>query len=138
MFIAWSFEKHPFAQFIHLSAGDELALDNSARVLELVQLEEYQELWPVGLKADRKSKSLWRTEQNGGLKAGSAGGQVMGFGAGVGLGNEGDDPETLEFGGAILIDDPNKPDDIDSEVERKRINRRVNGTIRSRINCIFI
>ena len=74
MFIAWSLAKNPRAQFIHLSYSDELALDNSARVLELIQLDEYQELWPISLKPDRKSKSLWRTEQGGGLKAGAAGG----------------------------------------------------------------
>jgi predicted phage terminase large subunit-like protein len=125
MFIAWSLAKNPRAQFIHLSYSDELALDNSARVLELIQLDEYQELWPVSLKPDRKSKSLWRTAQGGGLKAGAAGGAVTGFGAGV----PGDD-----FGGAIIIDDPLKPDDIYSEAIVSTTNRRLNATIKSRVN----
>lgn len=125
MFIAWSLAKNPRAQFIHLSYSDELALDNSARVLELIQLDEFQELWPISLKPDRKSKSLWRTEQGGGLKAGAAGGAVTGFGAGV---------DDTEFGGAIIIDDPLKPDDAESEKVRRTINRRLNATIKSRVN----
>lgn len=125
MFIAWSLAKNPACQFIHLSYSDELALDNSARVLELIQLDEYQALWPVQLKPDRKSKSLWRTEQGGGLKAGAAGGAVTGFGAGV---------DDTRFGGAIIIDDPLKPDDEEYEAIRRKTNRRLNATIKSRLN----
>lgn len=125
MFIAWSLAKNPKCQFIHLSYSDELALDNSARILELIQSDEYQELWQVSLKPDRKSKSLWRTEQGGGLKAGAAGGAVTGFGAGV---------DDQGFGGAIIIDDPLKPDDEEYEAIRRKTNRRINATIKSRLN----
>lgn len=38
------------------------------------------------------------------------------------------------FGGAIVIDDPIKPDDALSDVKRKRINDRFNSTIRNRVN----
>lgn len=126
MFIAWSLAKNPRAQFIHLSYSDELALDNSARVKELILTEEFQALWPIRLSPDRQAKGLWRTVDGGGLKAGAAGGAVTGFGAGVT-----DD----EFGGAIIIDDPLKPDDAESETERTKVNRRLNGTIKSRLNA---
>ena len=84
MFIAWCIAINPKSQFIHLSYADELATDNSARIKELIALQEYQELWPVQMNADRNAKSLWRTQQGGGLKAGPAGGIVMGFGADLG------------------------------------------------------
>lgn len=126
MFIAWCLAKNKAAQFIHLSYADELALDNSARVKDLVMLDEFQCLWPLSLNPDRKAKGLWRTAEGGGLKAGPAGGSVTGFGAGVG--EEG-------FGGAIIIDDPLKPDDAESDVERNKINRRLNSTIASRVNA---
>jgi len=39
-----------------------------------------------------------------------------------------------EFHGAIIIDDPVKPDDADSETKRERVNDRFENTIRSRTN----
>jgi phage terminase large subunit-like protein len=125
MFIAWALAKNPKAQFIHLSYSDELALDNSARVKELIALDEYQALWNITLNPDRKAKGLWRTCQGGGLKAGAAGGSVTGFGAGV---------DDTEFGGAIIVDDPLKPDDEEYETIRRKTNRRLNATIKSRLN----
>lgn len=127
MFIAWSMAQNPKAQFIHLSFSDPLALDNSGRVRELIETEEFQELWPIQIKTDTKAKNLWRTEQRGGVKAGSARGMVTGFGAGLGEDQEG-------FGGALIIDDPLKPDDAESETEIRNTNRRLNNTIRSRLN----
>lgn len=38
------------------------------------------------------------------------------------------------FGGAILIDDPIKPEDADSEIVRERVNQRFDSTIRNRTN----
>jgi len=125
MFIAWSLAKNPRAQFIHLSYSDELALDNSSRIKELLALDEFQALWPIRLNAARQAKGLWRTAQGGGVKAGAAGGAVIGFGAGV---------DDTEFGGAIIIDDPLKADDEESDVRRRSTNRRLNATIKSRLN----
>lgn len=140
MFVAWCLAKSPKCQFIHLSSADTLALDNSSRIKELMALDEYQELWPVTLKKETQAKELWRTVEGGGLKAGAAGGIVTGFGAGVaytqpGVPVEDTDPEQVPFGGAILIDDALKPDDAESELERKNVNRRINGTIKSRCNA---
>ena len=130
MFIAWCIMLDARSQFIHLSYSDELALDNSGRVQELILLDEFQELWPIKLKKDTKAKGLWRTDKSGGVKAGAAGGSVTGFGAGRGA----DDDDTAKFGGAIIIDDPLKPDDEMSEAIRTKTNRRMNGTIKSRVN----
>ena len=130
MFIAWCLMLNARCQFIHLSYSDELALDNSGRVKELIQLEEFQELWPLQIKKDTQSKGLWRTHLNGGMKAGTAGGSVTGFGAGLGE----DDAGESRFGGALIIDDPLKPDDEESEAIRKKTNRRLNATIKSRLN----
>lgn len=135
MFSAWCLAKHPRAQFIHLSFSGELAHDNSARIRELVLRDEFQALWPTQLNADRSAKSLWRTRQGGGLKAGAAGSTVTGFGCGLLDGEEGDDPKNLVFGGAMLVDDPLKPDDAESDAERYNVNKRFNGTIKSRLNA---
>ena len=57
----------------------------------------------------------------------SAAGQVTGFGAGT-VG------ESEMFGGAIIIDDPIKPDDAYSETIREKVNHRFDSTIRNRVN----
>jgi len=126
MFMAWSFTRNQSCQFIHLSYSDELALDNSSRTKELIESEWYQCLWPVPMNPKRSSKGLWRTKAGGGVKAGAAGGSVTGFGAGV---------SNNIFGGAIIIDDPLKVDDADSDVERDKVNKRLNATITSRVNA---
>lgn len=149
--------RNPRAKFIHLSYSDELALDNSAKCRETVTSSEYQELWPVQLKSDADSKKKWYTEQGGGVYATAAGGAVTGFGAGsladlAADGGSGDlvDEDPLDdffadredqgpidpnlFYGAIIIDDPIKVDDADNEKERNRVNKRLNGTIKSRRN----
>jgi phage terminase large subunit-like protein len=78
------------------------------------------------LKKDAQSKKKWFNDSGGGMYATASGGAITGFGAGV----DGVDG----FGGAILIDDPLKPDDAFSEVERNKVNNRYNNTIRSRTN----
>lgn len=80
----------------------------------------------MNLKKDAQSKSKWFNEYGGGVYATSSGGAITGFGAGV--------SESTEFSGAIIIDDPLKPDDAFSEIKRKAINDRYNNTIRSRVN----
>ena len=120
MFIAWSLAKNPKAKFIHLSYSDALALDNSSLTKEYVQSDSFQSLWPIELKKDSQSNKKWYTNSGGGVYATASGGAITGFGAGS--------------GGAIIIDDPLKPDDAVSEVKRSFINNRYNTTIRSRVN----
>lgn len=141
--------KNPKAKFIHLSYSDDLALDNSAKCRETIATPEYQALWPVQIKSDSDSKKKWYTEQGGGMYATAAGGPVTGFGAGSladtvlrGGRDEFDDffagdDEELDpelFYGAIIIDDPIKVEDAESEKERERVNKRLNSTIKSRRN----
>lgn len=125
-FVSWCLGKNPKCKFIHLSYSDELALDNSSAIKEIVQHEEYQNLWPMVLKQDSQSKKKWFNTDGGGMLAAAAGGAVTGFGAGSTKSNI--------FSGAILIDDPIKPDDAFSDTERTKVNNRFNSTIKSRLN----
>jgi len=132
MFISWSIAKNPSSRFIHLSYSDSLALDNSAEIRDIINSFEYQELFPyVQIKLDAKAKNKWYTTSGGGVLARSSSGQVTGFGAGR---TNYEDDEIKEFGGAIVIDDPLKPDDAQSEVLRERVNNKFNTTIRNRVN----
>lgn len=141
-FIAHGLAVNPSAKFIHLTYADSLALDNSEEAKDLVASPEYQQLFPnVQIKKDSKSKEKWYTTENGGVYATSAGGQVTGFGAGKVDDEEAEIAEWMlgigdkaGFGGAIIIDDPIKPDDATSGVKRERINNRFETTIRNRVN----
>jgi len=135
MFIAWCLANNPAAKFIHLSYSDDLALDNSSAVRDLVKSYEFQKFFPMALRADSDSKKKWFTEARGGLYATAAGGAITGFGAGsMGRSYEGTGSPADGFAGAIMIDDPIKPDDAFSDTMRDRVNRRFNNTIASRTN----
>jgi predicted phage terminase large subunit-like protein len=135
MFVAWCLANNPAAKFIHLSYSDDLALDNSSAIRDLVKHEEFQRLFPTPLKADSDSKKKWYTENGGGVYATAAGGAITGFGAGS-IDRQIEIPELPAngFGGCVVIDDPIKPDDAFSDTMRNRINRRFNNTIASRVN----
>jgi hypothetical protein len=152
MFIAYGLALNPSSKYIHLSYSDDLALDNSEAVRDLVTSDEYQSIFPsVSLKQSSRGKKKWYTDAQGGIYATSTGGQITGFGAGI------TDEETEEigqmiadiseifaakdifdyaklWGGCIIIDDANKPDDADSELVRNRVNERYDSTISNRVN----
>ena len=129
-FIAMGLAVNPSAKFIHLSYSANLAQDNSIAVKNIVQSEAYQRLYPTRISYGKNMKSQWETDQGGGLYATSTLGQITGFGAGL---VERED-EVYRFGGAIVIDDPIKPEDALSDVIRERVNRRFETTIRNRVN----
>lgn len=112
------------AKFIHASYSGDLAQENSSKIKETVESPEFQELWPMETRLDKKGKKRWFTERGGGMMAVSSGGQITGFRAG-----------RMEpgFTGAFVIDDPVKPDDAYSDVKRNAINNRFNNTMRSRL-----
>ena len=125
-FIAYGLAINASSKFIHLSYSDSLALDNSSQAKEYIESDSYQSIWNMQLKKDAQSKSKWFNEFGGGVYATASGGAITGFGAGVADANV--------FSGAIIIDDPLKPDDAFSDVKRNAVNERYNNTIRSRVN----
>lgn len=126
-FIARGLALNPWCRFLHLSYSDDLALLNSQAARDLIQLEEYQSLWPLAIVDDSKAKKRWNVEVDGksagGVYATSMGGQITGFRAGHM--KEG-------FQGAILIDDPLKPEDAFSKPKLDKANRALITTVKSR------
>lgn len=121
---AYGLAKNKKAQNIHLSYSDDLAMDNSQEIKEIIALDLYQALFPGLLKTSTTAKKLWKTEEGGGLKSAPYGGQITGFRAG-----------RLEegFGGLLSIDDPLKPEDAIFKRLREKQNRRFRTTIKSRL-----
>ncbi len=81
-FMAEGLAINPQALFMHLSYADDLALWNSTQCRDIIELPEFQELFPMKIRHDVSSKKKWYTEHGGGVYATSAGGQVTGFRAG--------------------------------------------------------
>lgn len=115
------------ARFIHLSYSDSLALLNSTTSRGIVKNANFQTMWPVGINNDVDSKEIWHTEKGGGVRATSSKGQVTGFRAG----HMDHSPEN--FTGALSIDDPLKPNDAFSDLERNKVNENFSNTIKSRL-----
>ena len=151
-FIANGFALNPKAKFIHLSYSDDLARDNSRDIQEIIRCDAYQRLFPGTMPTTTGTKK-WQTQAGGGLYAVSSGGQVTGFGAGlVDEEEKGDDDALIQkavddieasvaaermdekFGGAIVIDDPIKPDDASNDKVRDKVNHKFETTIRNRVN----
>ena len=124
-FIAWALGKVPDAEFIHISYSAELAQNNASNILSLVQHEAYQEIFP-GTKLASDAKKHWKTSANGVMYSQGTGGSITGFGAGK-L-REG-------FGGAIIVDDPHKADEADSDVVRQGVLDWFQNTLESRKNA---
>lgn len=148
-FIEWSLLQNAKAKFLHLTYSEDLALDNSTEIRDSVKSPWFQKHCPLKTKKDSDSKKKWYTTEGGGVYATGTCGAITGFGAG-----EFEEPEDLKetdeisdwmveelhetateiFSGAIIIDDPIKPDDAHSETLRNKANNRLNSTILSRRN----
>lgn len=126
-FIAYGLALNPKSIFLHLSYSTQLAQANSVATKEIVKSPYYQAVFGnTQVREGEDTKSKWLTTQGGAVYATSTLGQVTGFGAGL-LGAK-------EFSGAIIIDDPIKPEDAFSDIQRQAVNRRFETTIRSRLN----
>jgi predicted phage terminase large subunit-like protein len=126
-FIARGLALNPNARFLHITSGDDLALLNSQTARDIVQSDEYQELWPLKVADDAKAKKRWNVlvdgKKAGGVYAVSLGGQITGFRAGH---------MAPGFQGAIILDDLLKADEAYSPAAIKATNRRLLSTVKSR------
>ncbi len=145
-FIAYGFALNPNSSFLHLSYSGGLTQDNSMAVKDIVKCEYFQALYEARVHPKYDSRAKWATVQGGQLYATSTLGQITGFGAGRTdkLETEEDKEKIVDefferfnpdgFAGAIVIDDPIKPEDALSDNIRETVNRRFETTIRNRVN----
>lgn len=141
MFMAYGLALNPQAKFLHLSYSGTLTQENSVAIKDIIKSPLYSLLYSdTVVKRNSDTKAYWFTTEGGGVYATSTLGQITGFGAGQ---VEGVNQILTKFqatynpngfAGAIVIDDPIKPDDAFSENAREAVNRRFETTIRSRVN----
>jgi phage terminase large subunit-like protein len=125
-FVARGFAINPSSKFLHISYSDTLVNDNSSNIRDIINSSDYQSLFPyMSFHPDTQAKGLWKTNRGGAFRAASSGGAITGFRAGL-IGSS-------IFSGAMIVDDPLKPDDAYSETVRGFINGRWKNVFRSRL-----
>lgn len=117
-FPAWALGRNPALKFICASYSSELA-DKLARDTQMVMSAPfYKQIFPgTQLSGNRRAAHDFTTTAHGYRYAVSAGGSLTGRGA--------------DF---LIIDDPLKPDEATSEVQRTGINDWFDGTALSRLD----
>jgi hypothetical protein len=140
MFIPFILANNPRANFLYITASDDLRSEVSIRIRDIITSKPYKELFGVELKQDQNGKNLWRTTAGGGLKTATIFGQITGFGAGKLIDTNKNDFEDLSdylenFYGTIILDDVNKIDDADMEnAFSQKVARVIMNTVMSRKN----
>lgn len=128
MFPAWCYFKNPHMRFIETSYSDELVEGHSQDIKDIIESPEFSDLRPgYSFKLDSNKKKEWTLEYRGRnageFLAASMRGKITGKRAGY---------MESGFTGAIIIDDPLKPDDANFPAKRENINSIIYGTLMSR------
>src|SRR5699024_344588 len=130
MFPAWSMGLNPRAQFILTSYSKTLASHNTYAIREIIRSGMYQHLFGANgatVRDDSSARDMFRTTAGGQMYAVSTGGTITGSGAGSMTDHAGSS-------GAIIIDDPAKPDAAQSDTERRNVIEWYQQTLQSRVN----
>lgn len=125
-FVAWATGLFPDSEWIHVSYSKRLASNNTYGIREIMRNEAYKEIFPyVEIKSDSDAKDEFRTNYGGIIYATGSDGSITGRGAGGMSGR---------FQGGIIIDDPHKPGEANSELVRSGVLNWFQETLESRKN----
>lgn len=113
---AWMLGHQPSKRIIVASYSEELARDLAGHFRLIVNAEWYQQLFPAMMIA-RDTEMETATTDGGMRLAVSIGGSITGRG-----------------GDVLIVDDPMKASDADSESERQKVNNYFDGTLYSRLD----
>ena len=115
---AWLLGHDPTTKIICASYGQQLADDLARDCRQVMRADWYRALFPgTRLKSDRQAVNFFETTAGGSRQSTSVGGVLTGFGADV-----------------IIVDDPTKPEEALSEVERATANHWLSHTLVTRLN----
>ena len=104
---AWMIGKNPKLKIIQATHTADLAIDFGRKTKNLVDEQNYRDLFDTRLQEDSQAAGKWKTEQGGEYFAAGVGGAITGRGADL-----------------LIIDDPHKEQDIrkDSKAFEKAMN----------------
>ncbi|WP_281017531.1 MULTISPECIES: phage terminase large subunit [unclassified Minwuia] len=115
-FVAWALGHNPALRFICVSYSNELSEELARQFRLVVESGWYVRLFPA-MKHARATATDYVTPKGGGRLATSVGGTLTGRGADI-----------------IIIDDPMKANDAQSEVARRKVNSWYAETLSTRLN----
>lgn len=125
-FIAWCMGNFPDSEFIHASYSKRLATNNTFNARAIMQHEAHAAIFGhPRFRDDSNAKDEFRTTDGGVVYATGNEGTITGYGAGK---------MRSTFGGAIIIDDPHKAGEGDSETMRQNVLDWFSTTMESRKN----
>lgn len=124
MFVAWCYTHYPDCNFIYISYAQTLAAKQTAFIRQIMSSALYTYLFDVELSRDSRAKDHFQTTKNGTVAAFGSAGAITGRDAGL--------PGLDRFSGAVIIDDPIKPDEAHSDTIRATVIRNYEETIRQR------
>jgi predicted phage terminase large subunit-like protein len=125
-FIAWCMGNFPDSEFIHASYSKRLATTNTWEARSIMQHEAYAEIFgPPAFRDDSNAKDEFRTQSGGIVYATGAEGTITGYGAGK---------MRDTFGGCIIVDDPHKAGEGNSDTMRQNVLDWFGVTLESRKN----
>lgn len=125
-FLSWCMGNFPDSEFIHASYSKRLATTNTWEARAIMQHEAFAEIFgPPDFRDDSNAKDEFRTGTGGIVYATGADGTITGYGAGK---------MRDTFGGAIVIDDPHKAGEGNSETMRQNVLDWFSTTMESRKN----
>ncbi len=113
MFVSWILSKYADSNFLYVSYSKTLASKHTEFIRRVMQSRHYTSLFDTRLRDDSRAKDSFVTTSGGSIKAFGSSGSITGQDAGL--------PNLDRFTGAVIIDDPHKPDDVHSDVIRQAI-----------------
>lgn len=125
-FIAFCLAHFPDSNFLYVSYAHTLAKKQTQIVKQILQLPYFRKLFNVHLSQATSAKDNFETTAGGSVYAAGSGGTITGRGAGI-MGIN-------RFGGAVIIDDVHKPDEVTSDTIREGIKTWYSNTLMSRVN----
>jgi predicted phage terminase large subunit-like protein len=125
-FMAYGMGVAPDSEFIHASYSATLAASNTFQTRAIMQSETYSKIFGPP-QFDREARDHFSTKQGGVIYATGAEGTITGFGAGK---------MRDTFGGAIVIDDPHKAGEANSDARRESVIEWFQVTMESRKNTV--
>ena len=118
-FPVWALGNNPQLEFISTSYSATLAAWFSAEARDYYMSDTFKQVFPRAdeLHETQNTKDNWKTTSNWWYYATGAGWAI-----------------TWKWANIFIIDDPLKPDEIDSDLKRHWINSRYENTVTSRLN----
>ncbi len=116
--VAWLLGHNPTRKIICISYSQELASQFSAMTRRVMKAPWYQQLFPgTVISTEKDTERYFRTTAGGYRDSTSVGGTLTGKGADL-----------------IIIDDPSKPEEANSEAQRASVNDWFDRTLVTRLN----